>query len=136
VPIHSKELKSKSGFNVLRSVYEEPVTVQDAERFMQGVRRGGIFHDHGHLVLGNVVGISGEVRKVLGSEKADPHNPPPVALVIASAMVRMVASLAMRAGSNENTEFFKDEGQALEWLDTQLATYEARRSKGPLKKVP
>jgi len=127
MPILSTETKSPGGYAVLRSVYQEPITVADAEKFIASVRDGAPYRHHGHLIVGQLSSVNGEVRKVLSSEKADPTNPPPVAMVMGSALVRMVASLAMRAGSNENLEFFKDEPSALQWLDARMAAYEAKR---------
>ena len=131
MPIASTELKSASGHAVLRSVYQEPITVADAEKFIASVRDGAPYRHHGHLIVGQLTSVSGEVRKVLTSEKADPANPPPVAMVMQSALIRMISSLAMRGGGNENLEFFKDEASALTWLDAQMATYEAKRKATP-----
>jgi hypothetical protein len=129
VPIHSSELKTKSGHQVLRSLYGEPVTVDDAREFMAQVATGAPFEHAGHLVVGKLSAIGGEARKVLESKRANPDNPPPVALILTSAVLRMVASLAMRGGGNENLEFFADEAAALAWLDGRMTVYETRRGK-------
>lgn len=42
-------------------------------------------------------------------------------------MLRMMASLITRAGGNENSQFFKDEGAALDWLDGALQVFHAKR---------
>jgi len=126
MPIISTELKTQSGYAVLRSVYQEPITVADAEKFMASVKRGAPYEHHGQLILGQVAGVSGEVRKVLSSEKADPVNPQPVAMVMRSMVVRAVAALVARA-SGATVEFFKDEAEALQWLDPRMRTYEAKR---------
>lgn len=51
----------------------------------------------------------------------------PVAIVMESPMLRMMASLITRAGGNENSQFFKDEGAALDWLDGALQVFHAKR---------
>lgn len=92
------------------------------------MKPGAPYHLHGHLVLGRIMEVSSEVRKILGSEKPpDPTNPPPVALVIPSALVRMAVSLVMRASGNSNTDFFKDEESALVFLDGAMAEFERKR---------
>lgn len=126
MPIISTELKTRSGYPVLRSVYQEPITVADAEQFIASVRSGTPWANHGQLIVGQLTSVSGEVRKVLTSEKADPANPPPVATVLRSMLLRAVATLLARS-TNANLQFFKDEAGALEWLDGQLRTFEARR---------
>jgi hypothetical protein len=128
VPIRTDDVKTKSGHLVLRSTYVEPITVQDAEQFMKLVAAGAPHEHSGHLVVGKVTALGSDARRVLESKRANPENPPPVALVIGSAVVRMVASLAMRGGGNENGEFFPDEAKALEWLDARMSTYAQRRA--------
>ncbi len=92
------------------------------------MKPGAPYHHHGHLVLGRILDVSGEVRKILGSEKPpDPNNPPPVALVIPSALMRMAVSLVMRASGNPNTDFFKDEASALVFLDKAMVEFERKR---------
>lgn len=126
--ITSTAIKTASGYDVLRSVYEGDVTVEEAKRFLALVNPGGTYAFHGHLVLGKMLDVSSEVRKVLGSAKPpDPGNPHPVALVVPSALLRMVVSLVMRASQNANTDFFKDEASALEFLDRAMAEFERKR---------
>jgi hypothetical protein len=113
---------------VLRSVYEGDITVEDARRFVDQVKPGAPYDHHGHLVLGKMLDVSKEVRKVFSAQKpVDPNNPLPVALVVPSALLRMAISLAMRASENHNTDFFKDEASALAWLDSAMATYDRQR---------
>lgn len=126
MPILSTELKTRSGYPVLRSLYQEPITVADAQQFIASVKQGTRWANHGQLIVGQLTSVSGEVRKVLTSEKADPANPPPVATVLRSRLLRAVAMLLGKA-TNANLQFFKDEAEALEWLDGQLRTFEARR---------
>jgi len=126
--ITTSELRTASGHPVLRSVYEGDITPEDARRFIEKVKPGAPYHLHGHLVLGRVLDVSSEVRKILGSEKPpDPDNPPPVALVIPSALMRMAVSLVMRASGNSNTDFFKDEASALLFLDRAMPEFERKR---------
>jgi hypothetical protein len=130
VPIDFAEVTTAGGFRVVRSVYNGEVSVRDAEAFMNAIKPGSALEHCGHLVLGNVTSVSGEVRKVMTSQAANPANPPPVALVITSAIVRMVASLVAR-GTNPNTEFFGDEAEARTWLDERMKEYERRRAGAP-----
>lgn len=126
--ITTSELRTASGHPVLRSGYEGDITPDEARRFIANVKPGAPYHLHGHLVLGRIMEVSSEVRKILGSEKPpDPTNPPPVALVIPSALVRMAVSLVMRASGNSNTDFFKDEESALVFLDGAMAEFERKR---------
>jgi hypothetical protein len=129
VPILTSELRTRSGYLVLKSTYSEPITVSDAEKFLKLCADGATYRHAGHLVVGKLTAVSGEARRVLESQAADPTNPPPVALVMSSAIMRMVASLAMRAGRNDNGEFFPDEQHALDWLDERMKVYETRRTK-------
>lgn len=127
--ITSNVVKTASGHRVLRSVYEGDITVEDARKFVDQVKPGAPYDHHGHLVLGRMLEVSNEVRRILGSQKpVDPANPLPVALVVPSALLRMVVSLVMRASENPNTDFFKDEASALAWLDGAMATYEKKRA--------
>ncbi len=126
--ITTSELRTASGHPVLRSVYEGAITPDEARRFIEKVKPGAPYHLHGHLVLGRIIDVSSDVRKILGSEKPpDPNNPPPVALVIPSALMRMAVSLVMRASDNPNTDFFKDEASALVFLDKAMAEFERKR---------
>ena len=77
--------------------------------------------------MGNVTGVSGEVKKVLSSSKTDARNPPPVALILTSALARMAANLTMRVTNNDNSESFKSEAEGLAWLDVRMAQFEAKR---------
>lgn len=124
--IELKELKTKSGHDVLRASFIKEVTVRDAEQYLAQIVRGAKYDHWGHLVVGNITGVSGEVKKVLASQKPDPMNPPPVATVFESAITRMVAGLAMRLSENENTDTFKTEDDALAWLDGRLAEYKRK----------
>jgi hypothetical protein len=127
VPIDTSELTTKSGHKVLRAVFSGDVTVAEAKPYHASTLPGGRFALHGHLAIGTVTNLSADVKKVLGSAQADPGNPIPVAIVVSSALIRMMASLVTRAGANENTEFFKDEASALEWLDSALTKFHLKR---------
>jgi hypothetical protein len=128
MPIDTSELTTRSGHKVLRAVFSGEVTVEEAKRYLSRIIPGGEYEHHGHLVLGNVTWVSSEVKKVLGSVKADENNPVPVATLFTSALTRMTAALVMRLSGNDNSEVFRDEAQALEWLDERLTTYHARRA--------
>ncbi|MFT3713427.1 MAG: hypothetical protein QM817_37700 [Archangium sp.] len=132
MPIELAELKTKSGHPVVRAKFVSEVTVQHAKEYFAVVRAGSKYDGWGHLACGNVTGVSAEVRKVLASEQTDSVNPPPVAVVLDSALARMAAALTMRLSGNENTDSFKSEEEALEWLDAKMNTYVAKRS-GPTK---
>lgn len=127
MPITTSEVTTRSGHHVLRATFSGEVTVDEAKRYHASVIPGGPYEHHGHLVLGNVSGVSADVKKVLGSRKPDPENPVPVALLFASALTRMTANLVMRLTGNDNQESFKDEASALDWLDGRLTQYHARR---------
>lgn len=134
VPIATRELLTASGHPVLRAVFSGDVTVEEAKRYHASIIPGGPYEWHGHLVLGNVAGISAEVKKVLGAVRPDPSNPVPVALVMDSALLRMTASLVMRLSGNDNNEAHKDEASALAWLDERLTVFHAKRAL-PMKKA-
>ena len=126
--IATKPIRTASGHAVLQSTYSGEVSVEEARSFIEAVKPGGPYDHHGHLVLGNMLDVSKEVRKVLSAQKPqDLNNPVPVALVVPSAMMRMIVSLAMRASGNPNTDFFKDEASALLFLDSAMAEYERKR---------
>ena len=126
--IATKPIRTASGHPVLQSTYSGEVSVEEARSFIEAVKPGGPYDHHGHLVLGNMLDVSKEVRTVLSAQKPqDLNNPVPVALVVPSAMMRMVVSLAMRASENPNTDFFKDEASALLFLDRAMPEFERKR---------
>lgn len=127
VPIDVSETKTKSGHPIVRTNFITEVTVADARAYHQKVLPGGTYDGYGHLAVGNVTGVSNEVKKVLGSQKPDPRNPPPVAIILSSALARMAASLTMRVTGNSNTDFFRNEDEALEWLDVRMAEFSRKR---------
>ena len=127
MPIDVQELKTKSGYRVLRANFIKEVTVAEAERYHATLLPGAPHDGWGHLVVGNVTGVSGEVKKVLSSSKTDTRNPPPVALILTSALARMAANLTMRVTNNDNSESFKSEAEGLAWLDARMAQFEAKR---------
>lgn len=123
MPIEVREMKTKSGQPVLRAEFIKEVTLAEARRYHEAVLPGGSHEMWGHLIVGSITGVSSEVRKLLESRKADPRNPPPISVVFESALGRMAASLASRGGGNPNTEFFKTEQDALDWLDGAVREY-------------
>ena len=123
MPIEVSETKTKSGHPVVRTNFITEVSVADAQAYIQKVIPGGKYDGYGHLVVGNVTGVSSEVKKVLGSQKPDPRNPPPVAVILSSALARMAASLTLRVTGNHNTDSFRNEEEALEWLDGRMAEF-------------
>lgn len=126
MPIELTQLKTRSGHPVLRVNFQSEVTPYDAAEFMRQAVRGGEFFGYGHLVVGDISGLSSAVRKVLTSEKTRPTNPPPVAIVLVSALTRMVASVAMRLTDNENNEYFKNEVEAKDWLEARMNEFIAK----------
>ncbi len=129
MPIETRELKTASGHPVLRSNFVGDITVAQARGYHEQLVPGARYDGFGHLVVGAISGVSGDVKKVLASRAPDPKNPPPVAIVLDSALARMAAGLAMRLSSNENTEFFKLEPDALAWLDGRMAEF-VRKARG------
>lgn len=133
MPIVVTEVKTKSGHPIARAEFIAEVTVEDARRYHADVAVGGKYDGWGHLATGNVSGVSPEVRKVLSAQKPDPRNPPPVAVILSSAIARMAASLAMRLSENENTDSFKNEAEALAWLDERMTEFMKKRPPAPKK---
>ncbi len=127
MPIELTETKTKSGHPVVRTNFITEVTPADARTYFAKVTPGGNYDGWGHLVVGNVTGVSSEVKKLLASRKTDPKNPPPVAVVLASALARMAASLTMRLTDNHNTDSFKTEEEGLLWLDERMAEFNRKR---------
>ncbi len=123
MPIEVSETKTKSGQPVVRANFITEVTVADAQAYHLKVIPGGKYDGYGHLVVGNVTGVSSEVKKVLGSQKPDARNPPPVAIILSSALARMAASLTLRVTGNHNTDSFRTEAEALAWLDGTMAEF-------------
>jgi hypothetical protein len=122
VPIELREIKTKSGHPILHTTFITEVTMTDARAYHVRVIPGGEYQHWGHLVVGNVTGVSGEVKKLFAS-KQSPTHPPPVAIVLTSALARMAASLTMRLTNNSNSESFKNEQEGLEWLDTKMSEF-------------
>lgn len=127
MPIEVSEVKTRSGHLICRAHFAGDITVPEARAYHEQLVPGARYGACGHMAVGNVAGVSPEVRKVLSSQRPDPLNPPPVAVVLTSAIARMAASLAMRMSDNANTEAFKSEADALAWLDGRMAEYEARK---------
>ncbi len=123
MPIEVAELMTRSGHPVLRAEFISEVTVADARGYHSELVPGARYAGYGHLVCGNVTGVSSEVKKVFASQKADPDNPSPIAIILSSALARMAAGLTMRLTDNTNSEAFKDEVEALEWLDGRMTRY-------------
>lgn len=132
VPIDTKELKTKSGHPILRASFIKEVTVADAQGYHASLIPGAKYDGYGHLIVGNITGVSADVKKVLASQKPDPHNPPPIAIILDSALARMVAGLALRLSENDNTDSFKTEQDALAWLDVKMTEFEKKKT--PVKK--
>ena len=127
MPIEVSELKTKSGHPILRANFISEVTVADARRYHSELVPGARYDGFGHLICGNITGVSGDVKKVLASQKADPKNPTPIAIILSSALARMAAGLAMRLTDNGNSETFKNETEALDWLDARMTDYLKKR---------
>jgi hypothetical protein len=125
VPIEITELKSKSGHEVLRMNFIAEVTLADVEQYQQRTPDGR-YGGWGSLVVGNVTSVSSEVKKKLSSRKRDGASSP-VAIVLASPLMRMAASLAMRVIGSTESEYFKSEAEALAWLDERLTDAKKRR---------
>jgi hypothetical protein len=119
VPIEVTEVKTKSGHPVLRTNFVSEVTLGDVDKYHQRTPPGQ-YDDWGHLVVGNVTGVSNEVKKKLSSRKRTIDTQPPVAIVLSSALMRMAASLTMRVMGNDNSESFKSEEDGLAWLEERL----------------
>lgn len=126
MPIELSIVKTKSGHSVVRTDFITEVTVADAQRYFAKISPGGAYDGFGHLAVGNVTGVSSEVKKILSSLKS-PENPAPVAVVITSALVRMAASLTMRITNNSNTDSFKTEEEAMLWLDERMTEFTRKR---------
>lgn len=127
MPIAMTELKTKSGHPVLRADFISEVTVADAKGYHSQLVPGARYDGFGHLICGNITGVSSEVKKVLASQKADAKNPTPIAIILSSALARMAAGLAMRLTDNSNSETFKNEEEALAWLDARMIDYLKKR---------
>lgn len=127
MPIEVSELRTRSGHPILRANFISEVTVADARGYHSQLVPGARFDGYGHLITGNITGVSGEVKKVLSSQKADPKNPTPIAVILSSALARMAAGLAMRLTDNGNSESFKNEEEALAWLDGRMVEYLKKR---------
>lgn len=119
MPIHVTEVRTQSGAKVLRTEFVHEVTLSEAQKYIREYGAASAYADSPFLVVGNVTGLSSDVRKVL--QPTDIQLKAPVAVVVSSAIARMLASLMLRAsGGNELSEFFKVEPEALEWIDSML----------------
>lgn len=113
---------------MLRASFVSEVTVLEAQGYQNHVLPGGKYDACGHLVVGNITGVSNDVRRVLADQQTNPDNPAPVAVVLESALARMAAGLVMRLANNSNTDFFKTEDDALEWLELKLINYHVKKA--------
>ncbi|PZR11833.1 MAG: hypothetical protein DI536_15970 [Archangium gephyra] len=120
MPIHVTEVRTPKGARVLRTEFVHEVTLSEAQKYIREYGAASPNADSPFLIVGNVTGLAGEVRKVL--QPTDVQLKSPVAVVVSSAIARMLASLMLRAsGGNDLSEFFKVEPEALEWIDEMLA---------------
>jgi hypothetical protein len=119
VPIELTELKTKSGYPVLRTNFITEVTLADVEKYHRRTPAGQ-YDGWGYLVIGNVTGVSSEVKKKLSSRQRPSPAKQPVAIVLESALMRMAASLITRVTGSGESESFRSEADALAWLDDQL----------------
>jgi hypothetical protein len=127
MPILLSEVKTKSGFLVARSEFISEVTVEEAVAFMKKTAPGTAYEGMPFLVVGNVTGVSAEVKKAL-QPASPPKRPAPVAVVLSSVFARVAAGLMLRAsGGAGNSEYFKTEAEALSWLDQAAAEYQRGR---------
>jgi len=122
MPIHVSETKTRSGFVVLRVEFEKEVSVADAEGFMAQVGDGTKYERTPYVVTGNITSVSSDVKRAL-TPQVKPKNPPSVAIVLSSAVARMVAGLMMRLSGPADSEYFKSEAEAIEWLDGVAADF-------------
>ncbi len=125
MPIHLSDLKTRSGYPVARSEFVTEVTVAEARAFMQKTAPGSAYDGVAFLVVGNVTGISSEVKKALKPDTTNP-NLAPVAIVLNSAIARMLAGLMIRTSGEARSEYFKTEAEALVWLDEAIAGFRAQ----------
>ncbi len=119
MPIELTELKTRSGHPVLRANFITEVTVADVEKYHQRTPAGQ-YDGWGYLVIGNVTGVSSEVKKKLSSRQRPASGKQPVAIVLESALMRMAASLITRVTGSGESESFRSEADALAWLDVQM----------------
>ena len=120
MPIHVSEVRTANGAKVLRTEFVHEVTLSEAQKYIREYGAASPHADSPFLVVGNVTGLGADVRKVL--QPTDIQLKAPVAVVVSSAIARMLASLMLRAsGGNDLSEFFKTETEALPWIDEMLA---------------
>ncbi|MGV3622275.1 MAG: hypothetical protein ACO1OB_15770 [Archangium sp.] len=114
------EVRTPLGARVLRTEFVHEVTLSEAQKYIREYGAASPNADSPFLIVGNVTGLASEVRKVL--QPSGIQLKAPVAVVVSSAIARMLASLMLRAsGGNELSEFFKTEAEALPWVDEMLA---------------
>lgn len=126
MPIHLSDLKTKSGHRVARAEFVTEVTIDEAGAFMRKTAPGTEYEGVAFLVTGNVTGISNAVKKALKPE-ASQGNLAPVAIVLTSAIARMLAGLMIRSSGEARSEYFKTEAEALAWLDGAITEFKANR---------
>jgi hypothetical protein len=122
MPINISEVKTRSGIAVLRAEFIKEVTVPEAEDF---IAKAGITSKYANwpfLITGNITSVSPDVKNVL-TPKEKPKDPAPIAVVLNSAVARMVAGMMMRLSGQTNSEYFKNDADALAWLDTAAAAH-------------
>ncbi len=125
MPIHVSEVKTRSGFVVLRAEFVKEVTVPEAEAFIAQAGVGTKYESAPFLITGNIIAVSAEVKRILTPE-VKPKNPAPVAIVLTSAVARMVAGFLMRLSGQADSEYFKNEADALAWLDGAAAEHQKK----------
>lgn len=121
MPIHVSEVRTPKGALVFRTEFVHEVTLAEATKYIRGYGAASPHAAEPFLIVGNVTGLATDVKKVL--QPTNINLQAPVAVVLNSAIARMLASLMLRAGgaSGDLSDFFKNETEALAWIDEALA---------------
>lgn len=124
MPITYTMEKSKKGKPYVRSVTEGQVTVEDARDLVVAYQEGGRFHQLPIIALvKDSANYAPEARKAF-TEMG--NTLPAMAIVLNSAALRVTLNFvikagAIRTGTPANIRFFKNEPEAMTWLESQMA---------------
>lgn len=113
----------KSGRRYVRSWAEGVVSGDDAQRVASRIAAGGDLEGVPLLnVMASKVDLAPEARKIFAGVNSGRQEMSKMAVVAASAPLRVTLSFVVRlAGMADHTKFFSTEPEALAWLEAASA---------------
>jgi len=123
MPIRASGFHLPSGARAVRADCTGVMNQEEAEAWVRQIDPGGPFSDIPILI--DTVGldrVTPEARALFGrrgDEVMQPHAW--MALVVTNPVIRVATNFVMRMSGTRKMRLFANEGEAIRWLDEQLA---------------